>query len=422
MAIPMLIAAKSLMGGGGADGSSEYRMIAFALSLIVLVPTMFVLFVPSYSIDHNWEDEINSIEQSYYNNTGSSSTSEQNIWTLTGIYTPYNGGKYGYTEDGWLYGTKVNSDNPVQYTGTLVHNGDLVVAQAPNGLFYYISAPEDMTDITVLKKPTNMTTGEGGQYKYEDGKYTITDTKGATVYSSVTFNKAQKSNIFFTTSSKVENDKGYYYAYTGYRYVFQPLSDYYTSIAGQSTKVTSNNTSLSLIWYEYYTISGIAGQLAVSGSDKGISYLTSDDIIRQFNATNYSSTFDMTFNAVKMHLVIRLDPSRMADGMSIADCYNGGYWSVMVYSDAVADSMASSTYEFSAENILSTLISLFTFRVAEDYNIDGWIGIIASMMITMPLYVSLLVLCLDHPELWMFVILLAAIQSVVSVANWFDFL
>lgn len=422
MAIPMLIAAKSLMGGGGADGSSEYRMIAFALSLMVLVPTMFVLFVPSYSENHTWEDEINSIEQTYYNATGSSSTAEKNIWSLTGIYTPYDGNKFGYTQDGWLYGTKITSDNPSQYTSSVAHSGDLIVAQAPNGLFYYISAPNDMAGITVLKKPTNMTTGEGGQYYMKGGEYFITDTKGATVYSSISFNTSHKSDIFFTTSNKVENQLGYYYAYTGYRYVFQPLSDYYTSINGQSEKVTSNNTSLSLIWYEYATISGIAGQLAIKGSDEGISYLTSDDIIRQFNSSNYSSTFDMTFNSVKMHLVIRLDPSRMADGLSVAQCYNSGYWSVMVYSDAIVDSMASSTYEFSAENILSTLISLFTFRVAEDYNIDGWIGIIASMMITMPLYVSLLVLCLDHPELWMFVILLAAIQSVVSVANWFDFL
>lgn len=411
-----------LIGGGSGNSNMEYKMIAFAMSLIILVPTLFILFVPGYSSDHDWEEEMGSIEDTYYAQTGQSSTASQNVWTLTGIYTPYSGGKYGYTEDGWIYGSKVATDNPVQYTSSVVYPGNLVVAQAPNGLFYYISVPETLSDsITVLKPNTSTVEGEyNGQYYVEDGRYIITDTAGATVYSSVTFNRDHKSDIFFTTSTKTETDKGYYYAYTGYRYVFQPLSDYFTSIGGETAKVKANSTSLSLIWYEYYTISGIAGQLAVSGSDKGISYLTSDDIIKQFNSSNYTSTFDMTFNSVKMHLVIRLDPSRLAAGLSVADCYNNGYWSVLVYSDAVADSMASSTYEFSAENILNTLISLFTFRVAEDYQIEGWIGIFASMMITLPLYISLLVLCLQHPELWMFFILLSAIQSVVSVGNWFD--
>lgn len=411
-----------LIGGGSGNSSTEYKMIAFAMSLIILVPTMFILFVPGYSSDHNWDDEMASIENTYYAQTGQSSTASQNVWTLTGIYTPYSGGKYGYTEDGWIYGTKVTTDNPIQYTSSVVYPGSLVVAQAPNGLFYYISVPETLSDSIVVLKGESSTGARDGQYYIDNGKYVITDTSGATVYSSVTFDGEHKSSIFFTTSSKTETDKGYYYAYTGYRYVFQPLSDYYTSIGGQSEKVNANSTSLSLIWYEYYTVSGIAGQLAVSGSDKGISYLTSDDIIRQFNSSNYTSTFDMTFNSVKMHLVIRLDPSRLAAGLTVADCYNNGYWSVLVYSDAVADSMASNTYEFSAENILSTLISLFTFRVAEDYQIDGWMGIIASMMITMPLYICLLVLCLGHPELWMFFILISLIQSVVSVANWFNWL
>lgn len=423
----------AFIGGGGGGGSFEYKMIGFAMSLIILVPTLFILFVPGYSDNHDWEEEMGSIENTYYEQTGQSSTTSQNVWTLTGIYTPYSGNKIGYTEDGWIYGLKIDTDAPTQYSPTLQYPGQLVVIQAPNNLFYYLSVPDTLSEsIVTLKESSKYTDTTSdhreGDYIITDGKYdnnyhyegekiVITSTAGATVYSSVTFNKSQKSDIFFTTSSKTETDEGYYYAYTGYRYVFQPLSDYTTTIGGITEKVKANSTSLSLIWYEYYTVSGIAGQLAVSGSDKGISYLTSDDIIRQFNSSNYTSTFDMTFNSVQMHLVIRLDPARLTGGYSIADCYNLGYWSVLVYSDAVADSMASSTYEFSAENILNTLISLFTFRVAEDYDIDGWLGIFASMMITMPLYIALLVICLEHPELWIFFILLALIQSLLTMVT-----
>lgn len=427
-------------GGGGGGGAFEYKMIGFAMSLIILVPTLFILFVPGYSDNHDWEEEMGSIENTYYEQTGQSSTTSQNVWTLTGIYTPYggNGSKYGYTPDGWIFGHEVTYDSPVQYTGNVLYPGNLVVIQAPNKLFYYLSVPETLSESvvplkesskyesdvmdgdTVVHKKGDYVITDGkydNNYHYEGEKIVITSTAGATVYSSVTFDRAHKSDIFFTTSSKTETDEGYYYAYTGYRYVFQPLSDYTTTIGGITEKVKANSTSLSLIWYEYYTVSGIAGQLAVSGSDKGISYLTSDDIIRQFNSSNYTSTFDMTFNSVQMHLVIRLDPARLTGGYSIADCYNLGYWSVLVYSDAVADSMASSTYEFSAENILNTLISLFTFRVAEDYDIDGWLGIFASMMITMPLYIALLVICLEHPELWIFFILLALIQSLLTMVT-----
>lgn len=398
-------------GGSGGGNTFEFKMIALAMSMIILTPLMFVLFVPSYSVDHDWEEEMASIEDQYYANTGSHSNTEQNIWTLTGIYTPYSGDKYGYTEDGWIYGGKVEHYSPRQYETSTVTHGQLDVVQAPNGLWYYLSVPENMTGIVPLRED---------QYTESSGVYTVTNTEGATVYSNVYFDQEHQSNIFFTAASKQEVFGGYTYAYSGYRYVFQPLSDYFTTIGGETAKVNANSTSLSLIWYVYSAgTSGIAGQLAISGSDKGLSYLTSNDIIKAFNSNNYSSTFTMTFNSVQMHLVIRLDPARLAEGRSIADCYNNGYWSVMVYSDAVVNSMASPTYEFSAENILQTLISLFTFRVAEDYNIEGWVGILASMMITAPLYMALLVMVLDHPELWMFVLLLAAIQAITTLGGWF---
>lgn len=400
-------------GGSTTGGSFEYKMIALAMSMIVLTPLMFVLFVPSYSEDHTWDEEIDSIEQQYYANTGSHSNSEQNIWSLTGIYTPYSGHEYGYTEDGWIFGSQVTTYSPKQYEPSTAYPGELIVAQAPNKLWYYIQLPDNLTGITVLRPD---------QYTYDSstGQYTISNTDGATVYSSVYFDNEYTSNVFFTSASKQQLFGGYTYAYSGYRYVFQPLSDYFTTIGGITDKINANSTSLSLIWYKYSAgTSGIAGQLAISGSDDGLSYLTASDIVKAFNSNNFSSSFTMTFNSIQMHLSIRLDPSRLANGMSVTDCYNNGYWSVMVYSDAVVNSMASPTYEFSAENILQTLISLFTFQVSKDYNIDGWVGILASLMITAPLYMALLVLVLDHPELWMFVLILAAIQTITSLGGWF---
>lgn len=407
----------SMIGGSSSSGGGsnfEFRMITLALVMLFLMPTLFILIAPAHvQEDTEWADEIGNLQEQYYAQSGQHSTPEQNIWTLTGIYTPYEGNTFGYTDDGWVYGSKVYTDAPTQYANNILFKGNLVVAQAPNGLFYYISVPQSMTGITPLKP---------SQYTQEGGRYVITDTEGATVYSSVYFNSDKQSNIFFTTASKQEQGGHYYYAFTGQRYVFQPLKDYATNIDGETTKVTANSTSLSLIWYRYTEMtSGIAGQLAISGTDKGVSYLSADDIVRAFNSTNYSSKFDMTFNGgVQMHLVIRLDPSRLSASTSennIRDCYNNGYWSVLVYSDSIVDSFSSATYEFSAENILGTLVSLFTFNIAEDYNVDGWVGIFAGLMITLPFYAALMAVIVNHPLMAILIPIIAALQAIAKFTS-----
>lgn len=75
-----------------------------------------------------------------------------------------------------------------------------------------------------------------------------------------------------------------------------------------------------------------------------------------------------------MHIVIRLDPYVYGvEGGDVASVYNNGYFSVLVYSDAIAESMISSqNYEFSIENVGETLIGILTFKLDEKYDIDGW--------------------------------------------------
>lgn len=433
-------------GGSEGDGNPfELKWITYALVLLVFVSIFFVQFMPSHVEEGTeWEQEVADLQDRFYAQTGGHSTPEQNIWTLTGIYTPYgsNGTHYGYTDDGWVYGEKVKQDTPIQYEPSSTFGGKLIVAQAQkSGLFYYISVPDNFEDIVVLKECDKVkktvdgnevdeyVTPHNNNYTIENGQYNIYDTTGATVYSAVSFNKEYKSNIFFTSSSREEVSQGHYtYAFTGQRYVFQPLKDYSANIDGQTQKINARSTSLSLIWYEYTEMtSGIAGQLAISGTDKGVSYLTADDIIREFNANNFTSTFDMTFNGgVQMHLSIRLDPARLsassANNDTIRQCYNNGYWSVLVYSDAVVDSVQASTYEFSADNILGTIISLLTFNIAQDYDIDGWMGTFASLLVTLPFYSALLVIVLQHAYLWPILAIVTILQTIATLGTgWWPF-
>lgn len=398
-----------IMIGSGSGGGVEfeYKHIVWALVIIIALPIILPLVAPaaSSSDGDQWAEEVADIEETYFKRSGSIATSEINVWALTGIYTPYSGGNHGRTDDGWLYGDRVGYDEPAQYKSTYWSGERFEVQRNPaNGLYYYIKAPTNSPDIIAAR---NTGTAEDPDWDYT----------GATIYSSVTMDSDYKSSIFFTSSGKVTDGDSYYYAYDGYRYSFSPLSSFATTVDGVTYDVNSRTSSLSLIWYQYTSLSGIAGQLTITGKDYGVSYLTADDIVRAYDSTNLSATFDIRFGNIPMHLLISLNPLAVASGLSISDIWNSGYWSVMVYSDQDATSaVLSETYDFSPTKILDTVISLFEFDIEEEYNLDGWVALLASMTFTLSMYAVLLALALNHAYLWILVALLAAIQS-VSLIN-----
>ena len=388
----------------------QYQIVVYALILVVVTPILFSLLVPTIQ-DSEWEDQIRDIENTYYNQSGVNAATDINVWTLTGIYTPYGGGQYGYTDDGWLYGERVTTPGiPTQYSQSFWNDEAFSVIRNPdNGLYYYLTAPATREDITPVS-------GSEGSYDYSN----------ATIYSAVTMDTAHTSDVFFTTTSKQEQGGHYYYEYgqtggTAWRYAFQPLSNYTTTLDGTTYNITASTSSLSLIWYQYTDINGIAGQLTISGGDKGVSYLTANDIIDRYNGTNYTAKFDMIFNNIRMHLLITLNPTAIANNVDVATCWNNGYWSVMVYSDQdLASAMANANYNFSADNIWNTVIDLFTFRIAEDYDIDGWLGILASVMFSLPLYAAIIAIGCSQPLLFIVAGVIALIQWIMSLSIGFS--
>lgn len=399
--------ANALSGGGGAS-EWMHKWMLIGMGILVFTPLLFSLWFPA-EYEGDYADVQSDIEEQYLHLTGSYSTPEQNIWTLTGIYTPYSSEKFGWTEDGWLYGTEVKTYSPSQYQSTDQFPGTLTVKKADNGVWYYTSIPNNFTGITLA-------TWDGDK---------VTNPDEATVYSSIYFDNSHKSDRFFTTTTKTETAQGYYYDYSGYRYTYQPLSNYNIDVSGTITKVNRDTTSLSLIWYQYSTLSGIAGQLTISGSDSGVSYLTAEDIIKVFNSANSTAVFDMTFNGVPMHLLIRMDPSRLA-WLSVADCYNQGYWNVMVYSDAIASSLSGDSYEFNVNTMWDTIVKIFTFSLDDEYDISGWEGFVVSVLFSMVLYSVLLIIALDHPFVFIIIGLIGLIQAATSFlgsgSGLFDFL
>lgn len=370
--------------GGG--NNSEYFVkgaLTFSIMTMLLMTSFLVVFSPDRPNADGYESEMNELLSAYYDATGGTIQNEQ-IWGLTGIYTPYGVDKNGnpstkqmVLNDKWIAGDRVTTYNPVQYRSSGgLDGGKLdysVEYDSEKKLYYYASHGSDLLDIVD----------------------TTTDSQGNTVlgtlYTSVTMDRDHKSEQFFTVGSKQSLENGtFYYNFTGYRYCFQALSDYYYDL---STPITHTDTSLSLIWYSYQGgyDTGVSGQLVLSGSDSGVAYITSDQIVNSFNSANFTSKFTLAFNGIDMNIYIQLSAYAITNGYSIADCYNAGYWSVLVTSPSVStDTSASDSFNnFDADKVFDIVIGMLTFHT-EDYGLTGIAGVVAGTVFSVSLYTSLI--------------------------------
>jgi len=393
-------------GLGG--NNSEYFVkgaLTFSIMTMLLMTSFLVVFSPPTEEVKGYQEEMNDLLSAYYDATGSTVQNEQ-IWGLTGIYTPYGIGENGSPStthltlsDGWIAGARIGSYTPQQYAGeSSLHEGKqgyTVTYDQQKGLYYYTAHGSDLSDI-------------------ENG--TVSSPSGGTLYTSVTMDTKQKSDVFFTIGNKQEMDNGtFYYNYTGYRYCFQSLSDYYYDA---STPITHTNTSLSLIWYQYTTDSGISGQMVLAGSDSGIAYITAQQIVTSFNSANYTSKFVMSFNGIDMTIYVQLNPYAITHGFSVAECYEQGYWSVLVTSPMVStgsDKGMSSFDNFDPHKVFDIVIGLLSFK-SENYGLSGTAGTIASTVFSVSLYTSLIAVGLTFWPVLLIAAALAAFQT-LSIAD-----
>lgn len=380
----------SLLGGGGGSTDNWYTHLLLTWAIVAL--TLLPLCISLYHIDTPEEVDPNeyleSLNAQYKEFTGSEPVSES-VWGLTGIYTPYTGGSYGYTPDGWLYGTKVHDYTPSQYS---------------QGETAYTVTDRDTSTGTVVEYPV---------YRYSDVADISQGISVGDTYTSVAFDSAQKSDIFFSESGKVSTPLGYYYEYSGYRYAFSPLTNVYGwADNGDQIEIVANTSSLSLIWYSYYGDDGIAGQLIISGSDSGVSYLTANEIVQAFNSTTNTSKFVMKFNGVSCNLYVKLDPYYTSAGMSVAECYEQGYWSVMVTSQSVnVSSYTSTDYKLSIHNIGGTVWDLLTFDL-DSYGFSPLVSSICSIVFVAPLYIGMISLGMTFTPLMIGAGALAIFQGI----------
>ena len=389
-------------GGGGGSESFIQGALIFGFMVLFLMPTFMSVFMLDDSEELNTyasEDTINDLLTAYNNFTNNSTVKEE-PWALTGIYTPYLGGSYHYSSDGWLYGSLITSYTPSQYVGT---EGMYTVVQGMDGVENYHDNTSNMT-------------GKVYTYKVSSGNTTWDGHKNGDAYTYVTMDKEKQSDIFFTDQLKQTKGQGFYYEYSGYRYCWQPLQDGYTQYTDDNgdigvTKINATTSSLSLIWYNFVGQSGISGQLIISGSDQGVAYLTAQDIVKAFNSNTNTARFEMQFNGIPMIIYLRIDPSMTHKGYSVEECYNEGWWSVMVASLSTNPvDYYSSSYSISPEKIWDTTISLLTFNL-DDYNMSPLMKTIASLVFCGVLLTMVISIAITHPA----VLLIAAIAGLIAL-------
>lgn len=402
------------------------KWLITAVLIIFLMPVLInMMFPPSqdeYFNTYASEETMKDLSDSYFAFTEGQGSTTEMPWTLTGIYTPYTGGNYHYTQDGWLYGSLIKNYTPSQYTVTqgiqeaypskypaITYDSRyrVLYQDEKDGSHVYryglVSQSYGGTTIASLNLP-NDTTQDG----HETGD----------LYTYVTMDINQQSDIFFTSNLKQTNGQYFYYTYTGYRYAFQPLSDYYIrGTDGSAIRTTAVNTSLSLIWYNFVGQSGISGQLVLTGSDSGVDYITSSQIVTAFNSVNNTAKFLMNFNGCNMNVYIRINPAYTSQGWSIEDCYNNGWWSIMV-SSVTADMSAYTTpaNPLNLEDIWDTMINLFLFDMGS-YPMSKMMQVFTSIIITVVLYSALLTFCVHNPKLLVIVAVIALIQTVTAFLN-----
>lgn len=388
------------------------KWVIVAILVIFLMPVMIGMFFPKemgtgeFFNTYASESTLNEMSDSYFAFTEGKGSTTEMPWTLTGIYTPYTGGDYRYTQDGWLFGSKVTTYSPSQYLVTSADDGPEITYPSRYKVVNKVEAdgsPVYRYDLTGMNLTGDVT---------QDGH------KSGDLYTYVTMDVNQQSDIFFTESLKKTSNQYFYYEYTGYRYAFQPLSDYYIrGTNGEPIKTNAVNTSLSLIWYNFVGQSGISGQLVLSGSDSGVDFLTATDIVTAFNSINNTAKFTMNFNGCDMNIYIRINPYYTSLGWSIEDCYNNGWWSIMV-SSVTADMSAYTTPSnpINIEKIWDTLMDLFMFNM-KDYPMSPIMQIFTSLVITVVLYSTLLAMAAHNPKLLIIVAVIALIQTITSFIN-----
>jgi hypothetical protein len=307
-------------------------------------------------------------------------------WVLSGVYTPFTPGvipdseipnhieRDGNHGIGWLYGDKIN-DYP--YLGQAVN-----VKLDPN-----------------QKSNQLLRVGNPFDYSYRNGAswWNGNNDMGVTILDP----NVVRFFSQFTGIGEISEDYGYEvvtgsannWAYTGYRYCFDPVLPF-------SDEGSSKDGRLSLVWYQIPGDSGLSGALVIYGSSGNeqikLGEVHTRDIINAFKSTSgYVQIFDFNFEGTHLNLVIQFDPTVYNNYNTLESAWDAGSWSMAIASASAGnffDVENSNAFSVTAGSAFDTFIKIYTFDYPEFEN--GWVDFVMWLLVGLPMTMGLLFITL----------------------------
>lgn len=271
-------------------------------------------------------------------------------WILTGVYTPWTGGDVNVS-DGWLYGDSI----PYSYIG---ESADIKLS-----VDYKSSVP-----LTYSVDAASYTQQTGTEWW---ANIPIINNIGTALgFDPYTYETVYANN----------------WAFTGYRYVFDP------TLPLQTTTASTVDGSLSLVWYDYNGTEGLSGGLDIYGGEILLASYTATDIVADYNSSNgYATVYDFDFNGANLNLSIRFDPDVIEAGTNLMQAWTNGDWSLAISSKSAGNFLdidGSASYSTSVGSMLDTFIQIFTFSVPDLNN--EWASMILWLLCGLPMTIAML--------------------------------
>lgn len=371
------------MAGGG-DDSMLLKIALFGIVMSVMSTCLVSLFIQGSS-DYDYET-IQNYRNDLTTYTGGMLTNDT-PWVLTGVYTPFNPNEVTdpaqipshIDPDGWLYGQKIDT-------------------------YSEIGKAADIKLDKTQKSNQLLSVGERANYEYRNGKawYNGGNEWGISIPGGVEIANYYKkwSNFLFDTDFDTENT-GYIMAnvtannwnYSGYRYTFDPTLPFKS---GTSAK----DGTLSIVWYDTGTDTGISGGLQIYGNGRSgsvndqvlLAHYSAYDIVATYQSANgYAQTYDFDFGGVHLNLSVRFDPLTFNQYPSLIDAWNAGAWTMAISSVSAGnffDVENSNAFSLTTGGVFDTFIQIFTFQYPHFDN--DWVDLIMWLLVGLPFSIALL--------------------------------
>lgn len=343
------------MAGGDDSTLIKIAVFGFAMSIFCTAGLTLILSDTANS-DYSF-DEINEYRDDLSSFTGQSMLSET-PWILTAIYTPWESSdgvnSSHVDDDGWLYGESIT----------------------PVSDYYGIAGSPAIFKMDPEKKSTRLlSVGE---------TYTDEEVSGVKWWynNTLTRNLAQSFGLDpyeYTTVT------GYTWDYTGYRYVLDPTLPF------DSSKTSTSDGALSLVWYSYNSQEGLSGGLDVYGGKVLLASYSATDIIAAYNSTSgYATNYQFDFEGTILNLNIRFNQEAIENGMTLMQAWTDGQWEMAVTSTSAGvflDVEGSNSYSVTVGSLVSTFSQIYTFNMPEVDN--DLVAIVLWLMVGLPMTMSL---------------------------------